>query len=454
MKKDEIDIINGPIWLNLIRFTIPICMMSVLQILFVACDDMAILGMFAGSKSLAAVGATNYVINLFINTFSGLAVGINVVVATYIGESSKEKTEQAVHTAVTSAIMFGLILLVTGYVCSYPILRLMHTPEDILQRSTLYLRIFFFGTPATLLINFGSAVLRANGNSKHPFYFLCISGCLDILLNLLFVAVFHLDVAGVALGTLISQYFNATLILYRLLHEKSFCHLRFSKLKIWKEPFLSILRIGIPAGLNNFVFSFSNMQIQSAINTFGSSAVAGCSAATTVESFVYAATNSVMQGAITFTSQNNGAKNYNNIRCTLKYCLLYASLIGTVLGGIAFLSGKRILSFFIDPADIPYAIIRNRIILLPYMFCGIMETLSGVLRGLGKTLIPTLVTVFFACFFRILWVYTVFPVYRSLAVLFLSFPLSWIMTAAAHLVYYLLVRSRINQDISDPVKKL
>lgn len=452
MRSQTVEMTSGSLPKNILRFTIPIMLMAMLQILFIACDDMIILGLFVGSKSLAAVGATNYLVNLFVNAFLGLSIGVNVIIAQYVGAGNAEKTEQAVHTAIAASIVFGAFLLALSSVFSRLCLEAMNTPADIIDQSTLYLRIYFFSTPATLIFNFGAAILRAQGDSRNPFLFLSVSGITDIALNTFFVTVFRMGVAGVALGTVLSQILSAALVVRHLMKGKGPCRLRLQKLKIHREMFLKILRIGVPAGINNIVFSFSNIQIQSAINLFGSSAVAGCSASSTVEGFVYAATNSVMQAAVSFTGQNTGAKKYDNIPKILKCCLLYTGAIGTLLGGLAFLLGRPLLFLFIGPEDIPYAMLRNKIILLPYMFCGMMETFAGTLRGLGKSLMPTLVTLIGACGFRILWVYTIFPAVMSLEILFFSFPVSWVITTTAHFICYLSVMR--NYRTNSPIKTI
>ena len=398
MKEENINMTGGPFAKNIIRFTVPLMLMAMLQILFIACDDMLILGAFVGSKALAAVGATNYLVNLFVNAFIGLSVGVNVVVAQSIGAEDHTKTQRAVHTAVAISVMFGILLAILGRTFSRTCLELMKTPADIIEQSAQYLRIYFLCTPATLIFSFGSAILRAQGDSKHPFIYLALAGIADVILCAFFVIVCHLDVAGVALGTLISQYISSALVIRHLMREKSVCNLSLRKLRLHSDILREILRIGIPSGISNVVFSISNMQIQSSINLLGSAAVAGCSASYTVEGFVYDATNSFMQASISFTGQNVGAKKYDNIPKVLGYCLICTSIIGTVLGGIVFLFGKPLMSLFIEPVDVEYAALRNSIVLLPYMFCGIMEAFTGTLRGLGKSTLPTIVTLVSAVF--------------------------------------------------------
>lgn len=428
---NSLDMTSGSFAKNIVRFTVPLMLMAMLQILFIACDDMLILGVFAGSKALAAVGATNYIVNLFVNTFLGLSVGVNVVVAQACGAADRDRAQKAVHTAITASIVFGLVLALLGSIFGRTCLQWMDTPTDIIDKSALYLRIYFLSTPATLIFSFGSAILRAQGNSKSPFIYMSTAGVADVLLCMFFVIVCRMEVVGVALGTLISQYISAALVLRHLLKDTGLCRFIPAKLKIHKDAFADIIRIGIPSGLNSFVFSFSNMQIQSSINLFGSAAVAGCAASATVEGFAYAATNSVMQAAISFTGQNYGAKKMKNVPKVLFWCLLYSGIIGTVCGWTILLTGRPLLSLFLDAETVEYAMIRNNMLLVPYMFCGFMESLAGTLRGLGKSVQPTIITLIGACGLRILWVLTVFRATMSLEVLFLSFPLSWLLTSIA-----------------------
>ncbi|MCM1181699.1 MAG: MATE family efflux transporter [Clostridium sp.] len=446
MKKDTVDLINGNLPKNIIRFTLPIIAMGLLQNLFIACDDMVVLGIFAGDKSLAAVGATTYLVNLFVNVFLGLSVGANVVTAQSIGAKDKDKTARAVHTSITAGAIFGMLLFALGFSLSGICLEWMKTPADIIDRSALYLQIYFFSAPATIVFSFCSAILRANGNSKRSFAYLTLSGFADIILNVFFVLVCNLDVAGVALGTVISQWISAVLIVRYLSRDNTGIRFIFRDIGIDWTILKEILWIGIPTGINNMVFSISNTQIQSSINLFGSAAVAGCSASATMEQFVYTSTNSVMQSAISFVGQNIGAKRKDNIPQILKWHLLYTSMIGIVFGSFVFAAGKFILPLILDEAlAVDYGMIRNTIIMLPYMFCGIMEVFAGAMRGLGKSMTPTIVTLIGACGFRIIWIHTVFGQFTSLNVLFLSFPISWILTAAAHFICYTITISALFQ---------
>ena len=425
MNASAIDMTSGRFLQNIIRFAFPLMLMSMLQIFFAACDDMFILGLFVGSEALAAVGATTYIVNLFINGFAGLSVGVNVVVAQLIGAGDKEKAGKAVHTAVASALLLSVVIII-----------LLDTPKNIIDTSTLYLRIYFLSTPASLLFSFSSAVMRADGDSRHPFYYLTVAGIADVVLCTFLVLALDLGVKGVAIGTVLSQYISASLAVFHLMRETGICHLNLKKLCIQKTLFRRILAVGIPSGLNNIAFSFSNMQLQGAINTFGSAAVAGCSVSATMENFIYACTNSIMQACITFTGQNTGAGKLENIPKIVRVCFLYSSLIGTLLGLSFYFLGYPLLPFFIDENSFPYAVSRNLVVMIPYGLCGIMEVYAGVQRGLGNGIYPTLVTLIGVCLFRVIWVHTAFAAVPTIEMLFLSYPLSWGMTAAAHFIFY------------------
>ena len=436
MHSAVIDMTKEPFWRNIIKFTIPLVLMSMLQILFMACDDMFILGLFVGSQALAAVGATTYIVNLFINGFAGLAVGVNVVSSQAIGAKNSEVVRKAVHTAISSSLLLGVVVIAIGEFFAMLSLEALNTPLDIMEDSTLYLRIYFFSAPFNLIFNFASAIMRAKGDSRHPFLYLTLSGVVDIVLCTSFVLIFDLGVAGVAIGTLLSQVFAAVLSVSYLLRCDDDTRLVLKDLKIDLNIFKRILVIGVPTGLNNMAFSFSNMQIQSAINIFGSAAVAGCSVSTTMENFIYAATNSIMQAVISFTGQNVGAGKLDNVPKIVHLSLIYTFVTGTVLGTLVYLSGYPLLPFFIDSDAIGYAMSRNLVAMLPYGLCGVMEVYAGVQRGLGKGLAPTIITLLGVCIFRVIWVYTAFRAVMTIEMLFLSYPISWSATAVAHYICY------------------
>ena len=432
----KIDMTGGSFALAIIRFAFPLMLMSMLQIFFAACDDMLILGLFVGSQALAAVGATTYIVNLFINGFAGLAVGVNVVVAQAIGAKRDETASKAVHTAIASSLVLGLLLIVVGEGLGRFCLEALDTPADIIDTSTMYLRIYFLSTPANLLFNSACAVMRAEGDSSSPFRYMTVQGILDIVLCSLFALAFDLGVAGVGIGTVLSQYAGAVLSVLHLRRLDDCCHLSLRKLAINRPIFSRILKIGVPSGLNNMAFSFSNMQIQGAVNAFGSAAVAGCSVSTTMENFIYAGTNSIMQACISFTGQNVGAQKLDNVRTIVRWCLIDTCIVGTVLGSLFYFLGYPLLPFFLDDASIPYAMSRNLVAMLPYALCGVQEVFSGVQRGLGKGLAPTVVTLLGICVFRVIWVATAFSAVPTIEMLFMCYPVSWIMTAVAHYICY------------------
>ena len=442
MKRAEIDMLGGSLTKNIFRFTIQVILTGVLQLLFNACD-MAVVGQFAGSSALAAVGATTYLTNLLVNTFLGLSIGVNVIAAQYVGAKNQEQLKKTVNTAITVSLLSGILLAVIGICVSRICLIYMNTPDNIIDQSLLYIRIYCLGSPAIMVYNFGAAILRAQGNTKQPLFYLACTGVINVILNMILVIGFLLDVAGVAIATLVSQVVSAILVIRYLVRQKGAFHLDIRKLRIDKTILGRILRVGIPAGLNNTVFSISNMQIQSSINLFGSAAIAGCSAATSIEGFVYAATNSMHQAGINFTGQNVGAGRRDRVPKILRLCLLYAGLFGLVLGFAVYGLGRPLLSLYThETADIEYGMIRMAVLMLPYFLCGIMEAVAGVLRGLGYSVMPTVVTLVGACGFRIIWIQTIFKTWTSLEVLFLSFPISWVLTTIAHFIFYLVVAKK------------
>lgn len=445
-KKKKIDMVNGPLMKNLIIFAVPVMLTGILQLLFNACD-MVVVGRYAGSEALAAVGSTSSLTNLLVNTFLGLSVGANVVTAHSLGAGERRQTEKAVHTAITMSVVCGCILAVIGISACGWCLKTMGSPEDVLELSTLYMRIFFAGMPAMMLYNFGSAILRAQGNTKQPLIFLSVAGVVNVVLNLLLVIMFHLSVAGVAIATVVSQIISATLVVWYLAHQEGPCHVDLKKLGIDKRVLGKIFRIGIPAGFNSMVFSFANVQIQSSINMFGSSAMAGSSAAASLEGFVYTSMNSVHQAALNFTGQNVGAGRFERIRHILRSCFVLTTIVGIVMGCGMYAMGRPLLSLYTQSAsDIDYGMIRLRIDLLLYFLCGQMEAVVGVLRGMGYSVIPTAVSLIGACGLRILWLAVVFSRIQTMEILFWSYPISWILTTMAHLIYYAIVMRKYKKN--------
>ena len=439
------DLTSGPMLKKIILFSLPLAASSILQLLFNAAD-VVVVGRFAGSTALAAVGSNGALINLLVNLFVGLSLGANVVAARCFGAKDEKGVQNTVQTAVTLGIVSGILLAFVGFFVARGLLELMSCPEDVIDLSTLYLKIYFIGMPMTMLYNFSSALLRSVGDTRRPLYCLALAGVINVVLNLVFVIGFHLSVAGVALATIISQTVSACLVTWILTREKGALHLDLRHLGFHKGALLQILRIGLPAGLQSTVFSLSNVVIQSAINSFGSTIVAGNSAASNIEGFVYTAMNSFAQAAVTFTSQNMGARRYDNLDRVMRNCLLCVVVTGLVLGGGASLLGTQLLHFYSsDEAVIAAGLARLHIISATYLLCGIMDVLASCLRGRGYSVLPMIVSLVGSCLLRLVWIATIFQLFRSTTTLYLSYPISWILTAAVHLICLLVVRRKLKK---------
>ena len=439
----EIDMCNGPLLGKILRFAVPLMLSGVLQLFFNAAD-IVVVGRFTGHTALAAVGSTGALINLLINVFVGLSIGTNVLVARYYGAQDAKQLSETVHTSVLTSLVSGVILIAVGVAFAEPLLTLMGTPEDVLGQAALYMRIYFVGMPAMMLYNFGAAILRSVGDTKRPLYFLTIAGVVNVILNLFFVIVFHLGVAGVAIATVISQVISAGLVTICLMKTNASYRLELHKLHIYKDKFFGMMRVGLPAGMQGAVFSISNVLIQSSINSFGSTVMAGSTAAANIEGFVYTAMNAFYQTALSFTGQNMGAKKYDRVAKILRICILCVTVTGVVLGCGAYLLGTPLLSIYTsDPEVIQYGLERMLIVCVPYFLCGIMDTHVGVLRGMGYSIMPMIVSLTGACALRVVWILTVFQMNRTLFILFLSYPVTWAVTAAAHFVCYLIVHHKM-----------
>ncbi len=439
------DLTSGPMLKKIILFSLPLAASSILQLLFNAAD-VVVVGRFAGSTALAAVGSNGALINLLVNLFVGLSLGANVVAARCFGAKDEKGVQNTVQTAVTLGIVSGILLAFVGFFVARGLLELMSCPEDVIDLSTLYLKIYFIGMPMTMLYNFSSALLRSVGDTRRPLYCLALAGVINVVLNLVFVIGFHLSVAGVALATIISQTVSACLVTWILTREKGALHLDLRHLGFHKGALLQILRIGLPAGLQSTVFSLSNVVIQSAINSFGSTIVAGNSAASNIEGFVYTAMNSFAQAAVTFTSQNMGARRYDNLDRVIRNCLLCVVVTGLVLGGGASLLGTQLLHFYSsDEAVVAAGLARLHIISAMYLLCGIMDVLASCLRGRGYSVLPMIVSLVGSCLLRLVWIATIFQLFRSTTTLYLSYPISWILTAAVHLICLLVVRRKLKK---------
>ncbi len=447
----EIDMCSGTLWSKILLFALPLMASSVLQLLFNAAD-VIVVGRFAGDASLAAVTSTGSLVNLLVNLFIGLSVGANVTVAHAIGSGDDIRTEKAVHTAVLLSLVSGVALGIFGALTSRQLLVWMSSPENVIDLSALYLRIYFLGMPASLAYNFGSALLRAGGDTRRPLNFLTIAGVVNVCLNLLLVIVFHLDVAGVAIATVISQYISAALVLRCLTHETGALHLDLKALRIDRETFLTIVQVGLPAGFQGVVFSLSNVVIQSSINSFGDVVMAGSGASANVESFVYVAMNAFHQACLTFTGQNYGAGKCDRVNRVLLWCQLFVVVTGVVLGNLVYLFGSQLLGIYTPSAQvIAQGLVRMKCVAVPYALCGVMDVMVGVLRGLGWSVVPMIVSVLGACGLRLLWVATVFQMVRTPQCLYLSYPVSWIVTGTVHILCFLLIRKKAYAKVTaDP----
>lgn len=446
----EIDMTNGPLLSKVIQFAIPLALSSMLQLLFNAAD-VIVVGKFAGSTALAAVGSTGALVNLLVNVFMGVSIGANVMVARARGAGDYKAVHETVHCAMLISVILGAIVAVLGFCVSGFALTLMGSPADVKPLATLYLKIYFLGMPANLVYNFGAAILRAIGDTKRPLYILTAAGVANVLLNLVLVIVFHMSVAGVAIATVFSQVISAVLVVLCLLHADGAYKLYPSDLRIHKDKLIGMIRIGLPAGIQGSLFSISNVIIQSTVNSFGSIVVAGNAAAANLEGFVYVCMNSLYQSAITFTSQNLGAGKFDRIRHTFRLCTLMVMVVGAILGIGLYLGGPWLLKIYASgtPEEIGqiirFGMIRLSYVSFTYMLCGMMDVSCGALRGLGKGMVPMAVSLLGACAFRILWVYTVFAVQPTLPCLYISYPVSWTITWVAHTVCYLLIRRNMER---------
>ena len=452
MKKSyEIDMCDGPLLSKILLFSVPLMMSGILQLLFNAAD-IIVVGRFAGSSALAAVGSTSSLINLLINVFVGLSVGVNVLVAKYYGGQREKDMSETVHTAVLTSLLSGLFLVILGGIAARPLLHLMGTPDDVLDQAVLYMRIYFLGMPVLMVYNFGAAILRAIGDTRRPLYFLFMAGVVNVALNLFFVIGLGMGVDGVGWATVISEHVSALLVLKSLMEAPGALKLNLKELRIHPKKLKRIVKIGLPAGMQGAIFSISNVLIQSSVNSFGSIAMAGNTASANIEGFVYTAMNAVYQTNLSFTSQNLGGRKYSRINRIMYICLAVVTVVGITLGITAVLAGDLLLGIYSSDAQVlRYGMRRLEIICGTYFLCGIMDCMVGSLRGLGYSVIPMFVSLTGACGFRVLWVFTVFAAYRSLDVLYLSYPVSWAITAIAHMITFRKIRRKIPRQDAVPL---
>ncbi len=444
----QMELTSGSILKKLLRFALPLMCSSVLQLLFNAADTVVV-GRFAGDHSLAAVGSNGSLINLMVNLFVGLSIGANVLAARSFGAKDEEGVRKTVHTAMLISPLGGALLTLIGLIGARQFLVWMSSPPEVLELAAVYLRIYFLGMPAMCVYNFGAALLRAVGDTRRPMYYLIISGVINVVLNLIFVIALHMDVAGVGLATVISQVVSAVLVVRCLMRERGPVHLDLRALRIDWGVMRQILRIGLPAGVQGMLFSISNVTIQSSINSFGATVVAGNAAASNIEGFVYVAMNAFYQAAISFTSQNYGAGNFKRIRRAVLLCLACVVVCGAALGNLAYCFGRQLLSIYSSsPEVIEVGLNRLSVIATTYFLCGIMDVMVGALRGIGYSVAPMIVSVVGVCGLRLAWLATVFQVeqFHTTTTVYLSYPISWILTASVHIICFLVAFHRVRRQ--------
>ncbi len=439
----SLDMTTGPFYKKIIKFSVPLMLTSLLQILYNAADVMVV-GKFASRQALAAVSSNGALVNLILNLFIGFSIGSGVVIACFIGAGNKRATSRAVHTAMTFAILLGFVALIIGEGFARGLLGIMGTPEDVIDLATLYLRVFFLGAPASLTFNFGSAILRANGDTKRPMIISALSGILNIILNLVFVIYFKMSVSGVALATIISQYMTAVWVVIILLKRDDASRLEFSKLKLHNEELAEIVRIGLPTGLSSTCFALSNVTVQSAINSFGSIAVAGNGAASNIDNVVYVCMDAFPQACTTFVAQNVGAKNYDNINKVFYHCMVLVAIVAITTGGISAIFAKSLLGLFTnDPEVIKFGAEKVRYVATCYFMCGWMNCAAGAIRSMGKPFTSMMVSLIGSCGLRIIWVFTIFRIFHTLPVLYSVYITSWIITFSVLYIFYLRIRKKM-----------
>lgn len=443
----EIDMCNGSIMNKLISFSIPLMISGILQLAFNAVD-IVVVGRFSGSESLAAVGSTTALINVFTNLFIGISLGANVLAARFYAAGREKEMSETVHTAITFAIISGVVMALVGLFFSRGALELMGTPDNVINLSTLYMKIYFLGMPFFMLYNYGAAILRAVGDTKRPLLFLIVAGVINACLNLLLVIAFHLGVAGVAIATVTAQFVSCVLVLRCLYKSDSSYQLRFSKLMIKKVYLGQIFQVGIPAGIQSTVINFSNVLLQSSVNSFGSVAMAGYTAANNIFGFLYASINAVTQACMSFTSQNYGAGKWKRMDKVLRNCILLSVVVSLILGGGSYLFGPELLKIYTsDPKVIQCGMEILLYTTVTYFMCGLMDLFPGALRGMGYSAIPMLLSIIGTVGTRIVWIFMIFPRHRSLDVLFISYPASWLITIILQVICYFFVRKRIHNPL-------
>ena len=447
MKKSyEIDMCNGSILDKLVSFSIPLMLSGILQLLFNAVD-IIVVGQFTGNEALAAVGSTTALINVFVNLFIGISLGASVLAARFYATGQEKEMSETVHTSITLALISGIAMGIIGVIAAKGALELMDTPNNVLNLSTLYMRIYFMGMPFFMLYNYGAAILRAVGDTKRPLLFLIISGATNVVLNLLLVIQFHLGVAGVAIATVISQCISCILVLRCLYLSDGSYQLRFNKLGMKTRYVKQIFQIGIPAGIQSTIINFSNVLLQSSVNSFGSVAMAGYTAANNILGFLYVSVNSITQACMSFTSQNYGVRKFKRMDKVLLECLGLTVIVALVLGGGSYLFGAELMHIYTKSTKVIECGVDIMLYTtVTYFLCGIMDLLPGALRGMGHSTVPMILSVIGTVGTRIVWIYVIFPCHRSLDFLFISYPVSWLLTIVMQVICFYFVRKKVHNS--------
>ncbi len=450
-KNFEMDMCTGSLFGKMLLFTVPLILSSLLQ-LFFNTADMIVAGKFAGPTALASISGTSSLTNLIVNLFIGLSVGANVCVAKFYGQNNYKDVSETVHTSVVMSVIFGVVLATFGFVMARPLLTLMDTPDTVIDGAVIYMRIYFLGMPVIMLYNFTSAILRAVGDTKRPLFYLMIAGAINVLLNLFFVIVLRIGVAGVAIATVASQAVSAGLVLHALFTYDGCLKLELKKLRISGRKLGQMVKIGLPAGIQGSFFSISNVLIQSSINSFGDLAMTGNAAAQNIEGYVYVGMNAFHHTTLSFTGQNYGGGKYDRILKVVRNGLFFAAFTGLLLGSTAYLFRDQLLNLYIaDTPDTPeiirYGIVRMSVIMFTYFTCGTMDVLVGGLRGLGRSIPPMLITLTFVCLMRIAWIYTVFAKVHTLQCLYTSYPVSWTLATVIQGIYFILTYRRVMKRV-------
>ena len=443
--KYEIDMCNGTIMDKLISFALPLMISGMLQLMFNAVD-IIVVGRFTGSQALAAVGSTTALICTFTNLFIGVSLGANVLAARFYASGKTKEMSETVHTAILLALISGIAMGIIGILCARESLVLIATPDDIIGQAALYLRIYFFGMPFFMLYNYGAAILRAVGDTKRPLMYLIAAGTANAVLDLILVIIFKMGVAGVAIGTITSQFISCVLVIRCLCKTNAIYKLYISKLRIKKYYLIQILKVGLPAGIQSTVINFSNVLLQSSVNSFGEIAMAGYTAANNILGFLYVSVNSVTQACMSFTSQNYGVRKFKRMDKVLADCAILSIIVSVVIGGGSYLLGHQILGIYTKQEDVIQCGMEIlSISTIPYFLCGLMDMIPGSMRGVGYSAVPMILSIIGTVGTRLVWIYGVFPEHRSLYVLFMSYPVSWGLTIVMQAICLVFVRRKIRK---------